>query len=115
LPGLKQHPNKAPRQNFALDAQAAAINRFAELAVTRSREVDHGCLSSTLSNSCSLGKRIFHAVPDLTRNFYAIPARSGRERNLALPYFAAYHSDRITEGEDCFGYQATVLGLNFRD
>src|SRR5215471_3798257 len=70
-------------------------------------------LSSTLSNSCGLGKRILHAIPDLAWNFYAISVRPGHERNLMTPDFAAYSSDRITEGEDRFWVPSSGPGLEF--
>src|SRR5215468_4799760 len=70
-------------------------------------------LSSTLSNSCGLGKRILHAIPDLAWNFYAISVRPGHERNLMTADFAAYSSDRITEGEDRFWVQSSGPGLEF--
>src|SRR6516225_6115831 len=83
------------------ESHAAPRNKFAER------------LSSTLSNSCGLGKRILHAIPDLAWNFYAISVRPGHERNLMTPDFAAYGSDRITEGEDPFWVPSSGPGLEF--
>src|SRR5215831_8785367 len=74
---------------------------------------DFRVLSSTLSNSCGLGKRILHAIPDLAWNFYAISVRPGHVRNLMTADFAAYSSDRITEGEDRFWVPSSGPGLEF--
>src|SRR5208283_998210 len=60
------------------------------------------CLSSTLANSCGVGERIRHAVPDMAWNFDSVSVRPGHERNLMAPYFAAYRGYGIAECEDCF-------------
>src|SRR5215471_2784622 len=59
-------------------------------------------LSLTLSHLGGVGESVFHSVPDVARNFHAIAARPGHERNLMSPDFAANDGDRITEGEDLF-------------
>jgi hypothetical protein len=44
-------------------------------------------LTSTLAGSCGVGERVSHAVPNLARNFDAVSARPGHERDLMRPYF----------------------------
>src|SRR6266436_2518572 len=59
-------------------------------------------LSLTLADLGGVGESIFHALPDMPRNFDTISARPGHERNLMVPYFAAHGGDGVAEGEDCF-------------
>jgi len=59
-------------------------------------------LSLTLADLCGVGERIFHALPDMARDFYTVPARPGHERNLMRPYFAAHGGDSVAEGENSF-------------
>src|SRR6266705_7044562 len=59
-------------------------------------------LSLTLADLGGVGEGIFHALPDMARNFDTISARPGRERNLMRPYFAAHCRNGVAEGEDCF-------------
>ena len=59
-------------------------------------------ISLTLTDLCGVGERIFHALPDMARDFYTVPARPGHERNLMRPYFAAHGGDSVAEGENSF-------------
>jgi hypothetical protein len=59
-------------------------------------------LSLTLADKGVVGERIFHAIPNVARNFYGFSARPGHGRNLMTPYFAAYGRDGIAEGEGRF-------------
>jgi hypothetical protein len=43
-----------------------------------------GGLSLTLADSGGVSESIFHALPDMVRNFYAVSAWPGHERNLGL-------------------------------
>ena len=45
---------------------------------------------------------IFHALPDMARNFYTVSARPGHERNLVMPDFATDSRDRVAERQDRF-------------
>ena len=66
-------------------------------------------------HSRGLSKRIFHAVPDLAWNLYAISARPRHERNLVTPDFARTAAFASLKVRTAFGNQAAVLGLSFRD
>src|ERR1700687_5225320 len=59
-------------------------------------------LSLTLADLGGVGESIFHAVPDMARNFDTISVRPGHERNLVVPDFASHGGDGVAEGEDCF-------------
>jgi hypothetical protein len=49
-----------------------------------------------------VSKCIFHALPDMARDFYTVSARPGYERNLVVPDFATYSRDRVAERQDRF-------------
>src|SRR5580700_6970883 len=59
-------------------------------------------LSLTLADSGGVSESIFHALPDMVRNFYTVSAWPGHERNLMVPNFAADRCDRVAEGQDRF-------------
>src|SRR5580704_10178431 len=59
-------------------------------------------LSLTLADSGGVSESIFHALPDMVRNFYAVSAWPGHERNLMVPNFAADRCDRVAEGQGRF-------------
>ena len=54
------------------------------------------------SHSRGVSKCIFHALPDMARNFYAVSAWPRHERNLVMPDFATYSRDCIAECQDRF-------------
>ena len=54
------------------------------------------------SHSRCVSKCIFHALPDMARNFYAVSAWPRHERNLVMPDFATYSRDCIAECQDRF-------------
>ena len=54
------------------------------------------------SHSRGVSKCIFHALPDMARNFYAVSAWPGHERNLVMPDFATHSRDCIAECQDRF-------------
>src|ERR1700721_397598 len=56
-------------------------------------------------------ERIFHALPDMVRNFYTVSAWPGHERNLMVPDFAADRCDRVAEGQDRFRIPCGSSGL----
>jgi hypothetical protein len=71
-------------------------------------------LSLTLADSGGVSESIFHALPDMVRNFYAVSAWPGHERNLMVPNFAADRCDRVAEGQDrfwipCGGFRLELL------
>src|ERR1700735_4664704 len=59
-------------------------------------------LSLTLADSGGVSESIFHALPDMVRNFYTVSAWPGHETNLMVPNFAADRCDRVAEGQDRF-------------
>src|SRR5580704_14987466 len=59
-------------------------------------------LSLTLADSGGVSESIFHALPDMVRNFYTVSAWPGHEGNLMVPNFAADRCDRVAEGQDRF-------------
>src|SRR3954470_5325429 len=65
-----------------------------------------GCLGACnqlgFSHSRCVSKCIFHALPDMARNFYAVSAWPRHERNLVMPDFATYSRDCIAECQDRF-------------
>ena len=54
------------------------------------------------SHSRGVSKCIFHALPDMARNFYAVSAWPRHERNLVMPDFATHSRDCIAECQDRF-------------
>src|SRR3954470_16944796 len=54
------------------------------------------------SHSRCVSKCIFHALPDMARNFYAVSAWPRHERNLVMPDFATDSRDCIAECQDRF-------------
>src|SRR5450631_4387311 len=69
----------------------------ASAPVSRMREPKLG-----FSHSRGVSKCIFHALPDMARNFYAVSAWPRHERNLVMPDFATYSRDCIAECQDRF-------------
>ena len=57
-------------------------------------------LSLTLADLGGVGESVFHAMPDMARNFDGIAARPGHESNLMCPYFAAHRRNGVAEGQD---------------
>lgn len=55
-------------------------------------------LNLTLADLGGVGESVFHAMPDMARNFDGISARPGHESNLMCPYFAAYRRNGVAEG-----------------
>src|SRR5450631_3652544 len=68
-------------------------------------------LSLTLADSGGVSESIFHALPDMVRNFYTVSAWPGHERNLMVPDFAADRCDRVAEGQDRFWIPCGSSGL----
>src|ERR1700687_5736053 len=68
-------------------------------------------LSLTLADSGGVRECIFHARPDMVRNFYTVSARPGHERNLMVPDFAAHRCDRVAEGQDRFWIPCGSSGI----
>src|ERR1700746_590984 len=68
-------------------------------------------LSLTLADSGGVSECIFHALPDMARNFYTVSAGSGPERNLMAPDFAAHRCERVAEGQDRFWIPRGGSGL----
>ena len=68
-------------------------------------------LSLTLAYSDGVNERIFHALPNMVRNFYTVSARPGHERNLMVPDFAADRCDRVAEGQYLFWIPCGCFGL----
>src|ERR1700676_3357215 len=68
-------------------------------------------LSLTLADSGGVSESIFHALPDMVRNFYTVSAWPGHERNLMVPDFAADRCDRVAEGKDPFRIPCGSSGL----
>src|SRR6516225_6033010 len=69
------------------------------------------CLSLTLADSGGVSESIFHALPDMVRNFYTVSAWPGHERNLMMPDFAADRCDCVAEGQDRFRIPCGSSGL----
>src|SRR5580700_5793302 len=91
-------------------ASAAAGN----VIVTPIKAPVRSALSLTLADSGGVSESIFHALPDMVRNFYAVSAWPGHERNLMVPNFAADRCDRVAEGQDrfwipCGGFRLELL------
>ena len=72
-------------------------------------------LSLTLADSGGVSESIFHALPNMVRNFYTVSAWPGHERNLMMPDFGRTAAIASLKVKTAFGYHAVVLGLNFRD
>ena len=70
-----------------------------------------GSLSLTLADSGGVSESIFHALPDMVRNFYTVSAWPGHERNLVVPDFTADRCDRVAEGQDRFRIPCGSSGL----
>ena len=68
-------------------------------------------LSLTLADSGGVSESIFHALPNMVRNFYTVSAWPGHERNLMVPDFAADRCDRVAEGQDRFRIPCGGFGL----
>ena len=68
-------------------------------------------LSLTLADSGGVSESIFHALPDMVRNFYTVSAWPGHERNLMMPDFAADRCDCVAEGQDRFRIPCGSSGL----
>src|SRR4051794_37624631 len=81
----------------AVDSGAATRNRNAN---SSSRYLAAAKLG--FSHSRCVSKCIFHALPDMARNFYAVSAWPRHERNLVMPDFATYSRDCIAECQDRF-------------
>jgi len=68
-------------------------------------------LSLTLADSGGVSESIFHALPNMVRNFYTVSAWPGHERNLMVPDFTADRCDRVAEGQDRFRIPCGSSGL----